>query len=57
MLRLVDIAYYSNVEFKERFVPGLVVPGMIVHKEPETPAEHALAAAAEAGRTDRKSGK
>lgn len=61
VLRLVDIAYYSNVEFKERIVPGLVVPGMIIHKDPETQAERAIAAAAAAAdvpdKADRKSGK
>lgn len=61
VLRLVDIAYYSNVEFRERIVPGLVVPGMIIHKEPETPAERALAAAAAvpdaAEKADKKAGK
>lgn len=58
VLRLVDIAYYSNVRFMEHVVPGLVVPGMIMHKEPETQAERALAAAAEsADKTDKKAGK
>lgn len=61
VLRLVDIAYYSNVEFKERIVPGLVVPGMVIHKDPETQAERAIAAAAAAAdvpdKADRKSGK
>lgn len=62
VLRLIDIAYYSNVEFKERIVPGLVVPGMIIHKEPETQAERALAAAAEldkaeTDKADKKAGK
>lgn len=58
VLRLVDIAYYSNVRFTEHVVPGLVVPGMIMHKEPETRAEQALAAAAEfADKADKKAGK
>ncbi len=60
VLRLVDIAYYSNVRFAEHVVPGLVVPGMIVHKEPETQAERALAAASEleAGdKPEKKTGK
>lgn len=61
VLRLVDIAYYSNVRFTEHVVPGLVVPGMVIHKEPETQAEQALAAAAvdalTADKPEKKAGK
>lgn len=55
VLRLVDIAYYSNVRFLEHTVPGLVVPGMIIRQEPVTQAEKALAAAAEI--PEKKAGK
>lgn len=33
ILKLVDVAYVSNVEIKEKSVPGLVVPGMVEKKE------------------------
>ncbi len=55
VLRLVDIAYYSNVRFEEHIVPGLVVPGMVIHSEPVTQAEKAMAAAAEI--PEKKAGK
>lgn len=32
VLKLVDVAYISNVEMKEHVVPGIVVPGM---KDPQ----------------------
>lgn len=33
VLKLTDVAYFSNVEMKEKVVPGLVIPGMVEHKE------------------------
>lgn len=34
VLKLQDIAYVSNVEFKAKVIPGLQIPGMLV-QEPE----------------------
>lgn len=33
VLRLVDVAYICNVDFKPTFIPGLVIPGMKVPDE------------------------
>lgn len=67
-LRLIDIAYRSNVRFQPYYLPGLVIPGMIeppaempVQASAETPAQASAEAPAQtpAGSTvpDAKTGK
>ncbi len=35
VLKLVDAAYVCNVEMRERYVPGFIIPGMVVREEPK----------------------
>lgn len=35
VMKLRDVAYVSNVEFKEKVIPGMQIPGMVVPAEPE----------------------
>lgn len=46
VLRLRDVAFISNVDFKARVVPGLVVPGMVT----PAPAEQTAAPAEPTGK-------
>lgn len=35
VMKLRDVAYICNVEFKEKVIPGMQIPGMVVPAEPE----------------------